>query len=81
MWDMIVSVPDHGLSFYFAALKGHRWNCYQKWAISIGDQLEVTTLLLLRQRIYTRQPCKLLYNFLVTYAKGLFTRQPGSIIL
>ena len=30
------------------SMKGHGWNCYLKWAISIGDPFDITTLLLTR---------------------------------
>ena len=32
--------------FYFVTLKWYRSTCYAKWAILIGDPVDVTTLLL-----------------------------------
>ena len=32
--------------FYFVTLKWHRSTCYVNWAISMGDPVDVTTLLL-----------------------------------
>ena len=34
--------------FYFVTLKWHGSTCYVNWAIYTGDQVDVTTLLLLR---------------------------------
>ena len=55
MWDLIVSVPDHCLSFYFAAGAGRVGYIFYSFhlcslsnVLSFGRRLNITELLLFR---------------------------------